>query len=373
MNIKQFCQWAACVAGLSISAMVLGVEPDYDKQSGLKQTQPEGAWALAQQAGKGKGEGVVVVVLDSVAEITHPDLVANVVSSTEDYNFIQDLYNPPSGYHGGHGIHIAGIIAAAENGQGILGIAPKARVLPMRVLNKDLHSENGIYCGSLTSAQRATDRFCKTLPVISGLNAAAQYALDNPTTKVVVNLSLGSPAELGYCSAIDDLYSANAGLDTRMIIVAAAMNENTDEPRYPAACGNSNIFAVAAADEVDGRWVESALRGSNYGGWVDLAAPGKSVYSTWWGDSYTELSGTSQATAFVSGALAALLSYNGSITPQQAMALLLQNADPLKNDWLGTGKGRLNLSNAMAAAPSPPPAPGNTPPQAPSGFNVTLQ
>lgn len=346
--------------GLLLSSEVYAAEPttepDYaTRQQGLQQTNPVAAWQ------RGQGKDVVVAVLDTGVQSSHPDLNDNLLLGYDYVDNQSDGSTDPNG----HGTHIAGIIAALVNGVGITGIAPQAEILPVRVLNDAKGSEAMAYCEDYNDPETAPNPNCSKrtmLSTIKGIQSAALYALTK-NKRMVINASFGSPAENGYCAAIDKLFSDHPELENLVIIVAAAMNENTSAERYPAAC--SRVFAVAAVDENDVRWTEGP-RASNFGSWVSIAAPGKQVYSTWLEGAYRPQSGTSMATPFVAGAVAVLLSADPSLSPKQAMQYLLDNTDPLNDS--GLGAGRLNLSKAMSAIPAPPVAP--TAPVAPSNFSI---
>ncbi len=130
------------------------------------------------------------------------------------------------------------------------------------------------------------------------------------------------------------------------VIVAAAGNNGSNAPFYPAAY--ENALAVAASDPND-RLTDF----SQYGTWVDIAAPGSSILSTVPGNRYEAWSGTSMACPHVAGAAALIWSCVPSLTNQQLRLALENNADPVQPYWfggIGEGKGRLNLYRALQAA-----------------------
>jgi thermitase len=178
-----------------------------------------------------------------------------------DSSSADDLY--------GHGTHVAGIIAAySDNGLGVAGIAPESRLLNVKVAD-----DNGR---------------CQASAVASGII----WAVDNGASVINVSIELREPsAELEA--------AVNYAWEHGAIVIAAAGNNGNQSPVYPAYY--ANCIAVAAIGEDD----NLALL-SNYGDWVDVAAPGFDIYSTLPGDDYGYKSGTSFATAYVSG-LAAIL------------------------------------------------------------------
>ncbi len=197
----------------------------------------------------------------------HPDLAGKVIRG----DHVDNDWDPYDG--NGHGTHTAGIAAAVtNNARGIAGMAPEATIYAVRVLD-----ESG--SGTLQN-------------VANGIIHAADNGAD------VINLSLGSPNDsITLKEAVD--YAWNKGV----VVVAAAGNDGSAQPTYPAYY--SDAIAVAATDSD-----ESKASFSNYGNWVDVAAPGVNIYSTYTDGGYASLSGTSMATPHVAG-LAGLLDAQG--------------------------------------------------------------
>lgn len=210
-----------------------------------------------------EGGGVIVAVLDTGIDGNHEDLNGQVAGTA---NFTDSA--TASDIHG-HGTHIAGIIAAqSDNGLGVAGIAPESRLLNVKVAD---------------DAGR-----CQASAIAQGVI----WAVDNGA--LVINMSL----ELRETSA--ELEQAiNYAWEHGAVIIAAAGNEGSQTPVYPAAY--ENVIAVAATNQTD-----TLAPLSNYGDWVALAAPGNEIYSTLPGNEYGYKTGTSFATAYVSG-LAAIL------------------------------------------------------------------
>jgi thermitase len=207
-----------------------------------------------------------VAVIDTGVQLNHPDLVGHLASGI---NFVSPGSAPSDGY--GHGTHVAGIIAAAgNNGTGVVGMAQRAWIRPVKVLDDS---------GEGTTAT-----------VVQGIYWAADHAH-------ILNMSFGAGAPSGMeQDAIDYAYrkgrvlvAAGGNHDDRCPLVGTCYR---NAPSYPAAY--SGVVGVAA---VDPSWKPASF--SNYGSWVDVAAPGVNVVSTIPGG-YEYMSGTSMATPYVS-------------------------------------------------------------------------
>jgi cysteine-rich repeat protein len=303
-------------------------------------------WALQQSSDhdidapeawdEATGTDVVVAVIDSGIDYTHPDLDDNMWTNPGEVpgNGMDDDGN---GYvddvHGwdfregegepldpnGHGTHIAGTIAAeGNNGTGVSGIAWSARLMAVKTSGSDGYSSY--------------------LNVARGITYAADHGAR------VVNISWGGGAEsytLG--NAIDHARSAG------VLIVAAAGNQgrNTDEePFYPASFEDANVLSVAATGSNDGKpgW-------SNYGATtVDLGAPGRGILNTTPGGGYGNNSGTSMATPHAAGAATLLWSHDPSRTFEEVKAAILGAVDPVSSmDGRTVTGGRLNIGNLFGS------------------------
>lgn len=233
-------------------------DPLQDKQWGLTQVDAPDAWQWT------KGAGAVVAVIDSGVDGSHPDLATAMVRGINTRNDRGD-YSEPTVDQDGHGTHVAGIIAArADNGTGVAGVAPQASIMPVKVLDAD---------GGGWMAD-----------VVEGIVWAADHGAD------VINMSLGGP---------DADFSAPAVAYARakgVVVVAAAGNDSSSSPSYPAAL--PGVLSVTALDR-DGA-VDTY---SNYGATVDLAAPGSGILSTV-PDGYAYMTGTSMAAPQVAGVAA---------------------------------------------------------------------
>ena len=303
---------------------LIGEAPEADGYEMFAWAGYDPAPALAQYANEhlglplarelSSGSGVVVAVLDTGAELDHPDLAPHLVVG---YDFVDDDTVPADEGNGldddgdslvdeatGHGTHVAGIV---------LLVAPESQVMPLRVLNSD---------GVGNAFQVAQ---------------AMIYATDHGAQ--VLNLSLGTslPADV-LLEGVN--YARSAGV----MVVAAAGNLNSTEPQYPAA--NEGVIAVAALDE---ERLKTSF--SNYGSWVDLAAPGESIYSTLPVDGYGWWSGTSMATPFVSGQIVLLRSLAPWLTLAQIegqLAATARSVDALDPDYAGQlGAGEPDVAASL--------------------------
>ncbi|MBI2346301.1 MAG: S8 family serine peptidase [Deltaproteobacteria bacterium] len=290
----------------------LGAEPNYlTFLAGEPTNDPyfSWQWALAKIAAPEAWElfpasaPVRVAVLDTGVDAAHPDLFGRVLPG---YNAINNTENADDDH--GHGTMVAGVIGAGgNNGLGIAGVAPQVEILPIKVIAQ---SGEGSYAD-----------------LIAGIYYAIEHGAD------VINISAGAYAPSNLLH--DALTAAEvAGI----VVVAAAGNDATDTPMYPAAYPEA--MAVTATDATDAIWPES-----NYGTHVDLAAPGANIMSTMSGGGYAFADGTSLATAHVAGAAALLLSHAAAQTGADVVSRLLSSAIDLgaKGKDAAYGEGRLTL------------------------------
>lgn len=271
--------------------------------------------------------GIKVAILDTGIDESHPDLSGKVVGRANFTN------SPTNEDIDGHGTHVAGIVGATtNNGNGVAGTGYNTALMNGKVLNDDGF---GDYWGIAQAVIWATD---------NGAN--------------VVNMSLGGPS---YSQALND--AINYAWSKGVVVVAAAGNGNTSSPSYPAYF--TNVIAVAATDQTDKK-----ASFSNYGGWVDVAAPGVSIFSTYDGGGYGNMSGTSMASPMTAG-LAALIFAKGDCSSAVCVRNKIeQNADAIS----GTGSywtfGRINAFKALSTnpvqTPSVTPTPTPTPKPVPA-------
>lgn len=283
---------------------------------------------LASERTSPKGEfgaGVTVAVIDTGVDAAHPELTGRVL---EGKDFVSPSGDGRSDANG-HGTHVSGVIAAASgNGEGIAGIAPKVKILPVRVLDKT---------GWGDDAQ-----------VAEGI----VWAVDNGAD--ILNLSLGThdPNPLMRTAV-------NYAQERGVLVVAAAGNDGSSGPKsYPAAW--ESVLAVAATTPMD-----TVASFSTAGDYVDVAAPGSLIMSTVPGG-YAPMSGTSMATPHVTAA-AALLMASG-YRAEQAHTRLLETAIDLAPRGIDdrTGRGLIDPARALGLDPIDPPGTGPALPELPS-------
>ncbi|MFD1424616.1 S8 family peptidase [Laceyella tengchongensis] len=267
------------------------------RQYGPQKIQAPQAWDITE------GSGAKIAIVDTGVQSNHPDLAGKVVGG---WDFVDNDSTPQDG--NGHGTHCAGIAAAVTNNStGIAGTAPKASILAVRVLN---NSGSGTWTA-----------------VANGITYAADQGAD------VISLSLGGTVgNSGLQQAVDYAWSKGS------VVVAAAGNAGTTAPNYPAYY--SNAIAVASTDQNDNK---SSF--STYGSWVDVAAPGSSIYSTYPTSTYASLSGTSMATPHVAG-VAGLLAAQGR-SASNIRAAIENTADKISGTGTYWAKGRVNAYKAV--------------------------
>ncbi|HEU5120309.1 MAG TPA: S8 family serine peptidase [Candidatus Nitrosocosmicus sp.] len=307
----------------------------------------------------GNGEGTInadIAILDTGIDTSHSDLNVyhqkTFVSGTSTAND-----------DGGHGSHVAGIAAAKDNSIGVVGIAPGAKLWAIKVLDK-----NG--SGALST-------------VIKGIDYIRGYS----SQIEVANLSLGCECKsTAFDTAINN--AVNAGIT----FVVAAGNSGKDASAFSPA-NNPNVIAVSAMGDSDGKCGgtggstgygqdDSLASFSNYGQVVDMAAPGTKIYSTYKGNSYATMSGTSMASPHVAGAAALYKSQHPGASPSEVRNVLSDNGVTPSATCDGNGRGYFtgdkdsvrepllyvrNLGNNDN--PSPPPV---SPPTANAGPDQTV-
>lgn len=293
----------------------------------------------------------IVAVVDTGVDYNHPDLVDNIVKNTAEipYNNIDDDGNgyidDYSGYDFydrdgdpvdvfGHGTHCAGIIGArGDNAFGVVGVSWNVGILPVRVMGP-------------TGGGSDAD-------VASGVIYATQRGAS------IINLSLGgeNPSTV-LDNAIDYARTAD------VLVVAAAGNEGVNNDTYgsyPANSNYDNIISVAATDSSD-----ELADFSNYGATtVDVAAPGRSILSTYVASSFLSMSGTSMATPYVAGVAALIKSVQPAFGYVALKEILMNTSDPLSTlAGRSVSGGRVNAYRAVVAAsegvvPTPVAEPGS--------------
>lgn len=262
------------------------------------QTIPTGIDRVNAESLLNKGAGVGVAVIDTGIGLSHPDLKANIIANKSCLSGIKNGNDD-----NGHGTHVAGTIAALNNGIGVVGVAPEAKLIAVKVLNRNGSGTwSSVICG------------------IDWVTAnASKYNIK------VANMSLGgsgtSDNNCGYTNN-DPMHKAICkSRDAGVTYVVAAGNTNSSASlSVPASYDDAviTVSALADSDGVLGGLGSSTAYGaddtfatfSNYGNVVDLGAPGVDIYSTYKGGGYATLSGTSMATPHISGTAALYIKNN---------------------------------------------------------------
>jgi subtilisin len=260
-----------------------------------------------------------VAVLDTGIDYTHEDLDENYRGG---YDFVFGDDDPFDDGFNSHGTHVAGIIGAEQNAVGVVGVAPEVELFAVKVLD---------------GAGFGTEEW-----IIAGIEWAVNNQID------IVNLSIAGPDRQGLQDACDRAYEAG------LLLVGAAGNSPTggDPVEYPAAY--DSVIAATATDSLD-----MAARFSPMGEELELAAPGVDILSTATGASYQLLSGTSQATAHVTGAAALYvlsnaedLNADGLVNNEDVRLMLQLTATDLGNPGKDGiyGHGLVNAAGAAFAS-----------------------
>ncbi len=264
---------------------------------------------------------VIIVVIDTGADLNHPDLQANfLLRGTEDWDF-GDAQDPVPDDTDGHGTHVAGIAAGADNTIGVIGVAPRCRIMPLRVNLMSGMNQN-----------RA-----------DAINYVAAQAIANPNRCYVINCSWKMSGDnAAVHNAIINAVNHN------VVVVFAAGNTYYGSVTYPARYPET--IAVANTNNRDILDASSAV-----GPEVDVCAPGTDIYSTFPDDTYTYLTGTSMASPHVAGLAALIWSCNRTLTNQQVRAIIektCDNIDAQNPGFIGQiGRGRINAFRALFATP----------------------
>ncbi|MFE0474597.1 type VII secretion-associated serine protease mycosin [Streptomyces sp. NPDC058947] len=250
-----------------------------------------------------KGAGVTVAVLDTGVEADHPDLAGNVLPGKDLVRFGAE---PGDRAWARHGTAMAGIIAGHGHGpgnaDGVLGIAPEAKILPVRVILED------------GDPSRAKARSTRGNALAEGIRWAADHGAD------VINLSLGDDSASAHPEPTED-QAIQYALKKGVVVVASAGNggEKGDRISYPAAY--PGVIAATAVDRAGTRASFSTRRW-----YATVSAPGVDVVIADPDHKYYEGWGTSAAAAFVSGAAALVKAAHPGLTPAQIKTLLEDTA-----------------------------------------------
>ncbi|MFH7335313.1 type VII secretion-associated serine protease mycosin [Streptomyces sp. KHY 26] len=268
------------------------------QQWGLSALRLDQAWRTT------RGQGVTVAVLDTGVQEDHPDLVGNVLPAKDMIGFGA---RPGDRTWGRHGTAMAGIIAGHGHGpggsDGVMGVAPEARILPVRVILED------------SDPARAKARTTRGTALADGIRWAADHGAD------VINLSLGDDSASAHPDAGED-EAVQYALKKGVVVVASAGNggDKGDHVSYPAAY--PGVLVATAVDRYGTRAAFSTRRW-----YAAVSAPGVDVVIADPDHKYYEGWGTSAASAFVSGVAALIKSAHPGLGPAQIKRLLEDTAD----------------------------------------------
>ncbi|NIN36666.1 MAG: S8 family serine peptidase, partial [Gammaproteobacteria bacterium] len=277
-------------------------DPEYDYGWHLPKIGAPNAWDSAQ------GDGIVIAILDTGVDTSHPDLQDRIVPGWNFYDGDDDV----SDVHG-HGTAIAGTAAASSNNNlGVASVSFQSRIMPMRISDTQGYGYYSLMSQAIISA---TDNGAKVanisylgVSLSSSVDAAAQYMRDNGGVVVIAGGNTG--------------------------------NERNDPV-------SDAFIAVAATDTVDGQ-----ASFSSWGDYIDIAAPGIGIRTTKNGGSYGSVSGTSASSPIVAGVYALMMSANSSLQPAQLDSVLFDSALDLGGSgWdPNYGAGRVQADMAVMAA-----------------------
>jgi len=281
-------------------------DPYFSAAWHLYRIQATSAWDISTGS-----NAITIAVVDSGVDSANPDLAPKVVPG---WNFLTGTNNTADTF--GHGTAVASVAAAAtNNGIGVAGVAWANPVMPVVVVNS---------AGSASYSDLA-----------SGITYAADHGAR------IINVSVaGSSSSSTLQSAVNHAWTKGA------VVIAAAGNSSTSSPYYPAACNNA--VAVSSTSSAD-----TLSYFSNFGNWVDIAAPGESIPITSQGG-YGYWSGTSFSAPITSGVAALMLSANSGLSASTLVSLLENSADDIGAAGFDSsfGWGRVNAYRAVAAAAS---------------------
>lgn len=332
-----------------------GADPEFSKQWGMQDIGVKEAWTNASK----DSTEIIVAVIDTGVDYTHEDLASNIWRNAgetgldangkdkstngidDDGNgFVDDVVgwdfarndnkpydttggNPFFGGNPGHGTHCAGNVgASAENGKGIVGVAPNVKIMALRFLTEQ---GQGDTAGAVQSIKYAADNGAKILSNSWGSEGN------------------GGQDDTPLREAID--YAMSKGV----LFIAAAGNSNYNNEQkakqaLPASYDHDNIIAVAAIDKSNNKSSFSNFGSST----VDIGAPGSAIYSTIPGNKYMNLDGTSMACPIVAGAAALYWSKNPQATWKDVKNAILGTARPIASlKGKSVTGGKLNVRDLM--------------------------
>jgi subtilisin family serine protease len=300
--------------------------PEVDR-SDMTQIGADKAWAINQGS-----KSITVGVLDTGVDDQHPDLKANFDAGKSASCAYGRLDTRPGAWRpiAEHGTHVAGSIAAAKDGKGIIGVAPGVKVSSIRVAEagSQLFFPENTVCAFVFAADKGVSitnnsyyvdpwhYLCTADPDQDAISEAVRRAVAYSDSKGVVNVAAAGNENADLAAKSSDDSSPNDSTPAPRAIITDCLSLPTELP---------GVVSVAALDSAD---VKAAF--SNYGtDKVSVAAPGENVYSTVPGGGYQNLDGTSMASPHVAGVAALIRSTNPKLTPAQVRDRLATQANDL--------------------------------------------
>lgn len=277
-------------------------DPDYGVAWHLAKIEAPTAWVTTQ------GQGIIVAVLDTGVDATHPDLIGHILpgwNTASNTTITTDVF--------GHGTMVAGTVAAAtNNGIGVAAIASEARILPVRITD-------------------STDGYAYFSDITEGLTWAADHGAK------VANISYDVSNSASVSSAAQYMRSKGG------VVVVAAGNAGID----PGYADNPSMISVAATGSTD-----TKTSWSNFGNYVDVSAPGAGIWTTTKGGGYAAVSGTSFASPATAAVVALIMAGNPALSPDAVETILTLSANDLgAQGWDPSyGSGRINAARAVQMA-----------------------
>ncbi|TCN25973.1 S8 family peptidase [Mesobacillus foraminis] len=255
-------------------------------------------------------EDIKIAIVDTGVDLDHPDLENRLV---DGYNVIEDSDNPDD--DNGHGTHVAGIIASETNNrEGTAGVTWYNQIMPVKAMG--------------------AKGYGTTFDIAKGIVWAVDHGAD------VINLSLGNYQESNVLKQ-----AIRYAFKKDVVMIAAAGNDSSNQPSFPSAY--PEVLSVSAID-YDGKRASF----SNYGDYVDIAAPGVYIPSTYYQKQYAALSGTSMAAPHVSGLAGLIKSANPDLSNKEVMSIIQKSAIDLgrKGKDIEFGNGLIDVNQALEDA-----------------------
>ena len=334
LNGFSFSGSAAAAAAISRNPHVLNVVKDHPVQI-VAETLPWGIRRVdahhptdedAHESGF-TGEGVSIGILDTGVDLDHPDLHVDV---SRGINCVNPALPPDDGH--GHGTHVAGTAAALLNGIGVVGVAPGATIVPIKVLDDTgVGTDATVICG---------------VDHLVGLMSDANESND----VVVANMSFGEEGGPGNCADGGLRQAICNAVAAGVTFIAAAGNSTIDVAGFRPA-NFPEVITVSAMTDLDGEpggaagctiifiCDDSLAFFSNFGSGIDVIAPGFQVNSTWKGGTYRTSDGTSMAAPHVAGIAALVKAANPDLDPAAVEDLVRTQAECPDGTEVAAGQG----------------------------------